>query len=789
MKKFLHYAVSRKGYFFNVSIIMVMSFVIIIPVMGQTKLYGPETTPPKDYSITTSHPESSGQIGREDGMLYTITNITLSNTTTIYWTMLDSVVKLSMDGSVYDGLENMILNQVETDLSTGVVIWVGETVLPLADGSSESLLSKFIMTVVDISDSPLELIDPVSIGLPVETGGAVLITDNAMTFKVRMEMLVSDDGGVSYTPHLDYYDSASTPEHVESAYSTYNYGFYWENDPPKLTVNNEVNVDEGDTVSIDNTILMLTDVESEDADINIVFDPLAHALLPNFGKLMYNNVDMVLPDTIFLTDIIADSITYLHNGTESIADSIPFLVFDGDSALCKIDGDTIFYIKITITPVDDAPTVVINNGTTIDEEGEVVINETMLLTSDPESSADLVTYTLDPLTTSDFPKNGLLKLNGIPLSDGSTFTQADIAGGLLDYTHDGSETLNDGFVFRVVDEFGHYATVDENSDFFFEITINPVNDTPIFTKNIPLEVDEGGTVVIANSNIAASDPESGPEDISFTLDPDFNIDEPIHGTVFLDGTELGDGDSFTMDDVNNNIVTYQHDGGESTTDFIAFNISDPDGGIVQDGEYTVFQNNIHITPVNDPPTLENPIEDHSAKAGQEYNFIFAENTFLDVDVDDLLTYKALLSDESNLPDWLTFEGESRLFTGTPLSSDIGAVLNIVVVATDTELEEVTDVFDLEIINPVAINMSRAKEAIFDVYPNPFSNQLTVNIAALDNNLVHVQVINLLGEVIRDFQASPGSESVLDFQDEQSGIYFIRVFSEDRISRSMKVLKR
>jgi len=52
----------------------------------------------------------------------------------------------------------------------------------------------------------------------------------------------------------------------------------------------------------------------------------------------------------------------------------------------------------------------------------VILADTLLLTTDAESDAENITYTVDPNGDSDYPQHGLLMLGTVPLSDGSTFT-------------------------------------------------------------------------------------------------------------------------------------------------------------------------------------------------------------------------------------------------------------------------------------------------------------------------------------------------------------------------------
>ncbi|OQY29256.1 MAG: hypothetical protein B6244_04510 [Candidatus Cloacimonetes bacterium 4572_55] len=95
---------------------------------------------------------------------------------------------------------------------------------------------------------------------------------------------------------------------------------------------------------------------------------------------------------------------------------------------------------------------------------------------------------------------------------------------------------------------------------------------------------------------------------------------------------------------------------------------------------------------NRPPMLQNPILDQEGLVGLAFEFQFNDQTFMDPDGDDLI-YSALLADNSLLPDWLNFDSENRLFSGTPTE---GGILEIEVVAQDEGGVEATDNFQLSI---------------------------------------------------------------------------------------------
>ena len=61
-----------------------------------------------------------------------------------------------------------------------------------------------------------------------------------------------------------------------------------------------------------------------------------------------------------------------------------------------------------------------------------------------------------------------------------------------------------------------------------------------------------------------------------------------------------------------------------------------------------------------------------ATEGTPFSFTFAANTFGDADGDPL-TYTAQLSGGGALPAWLSFDGATRTFSGTPASLNLTSV--------------------------------------------------------------------------------------------------------------------
>ena len=317
---------------FRRHLLVILAALFAFVVQGQS-LYGPEEPPPKGALITYSGTLNDGEIGRSGGKSFTITNVILSNTTTVYWTILEDSVKLSLDGDTYETGEILTLCVAETDLSNGAIAWAGTTQIPISNATGtgvdhyDALFSKFIVTVTDLDDNPIALVPSTVTGLGAGTGGAVLFQANTDIVKTRMEMFVSIDSA-TWVPHLDYYDAEDTPPHAESAYSEFDYCFYWENDPPGLSLNTGANVDESDTVRITSLMLEATDTESLAEEIFIVVDLVGDQNLPINGKLVLSDSEISFVDSISIFELEDMTLNYIHDGSETSKDSIAFSIID-----------------------------------------------------------------------------------------------------------------------------------------------------------------------------------------------------------------------------------------------------------------------------------------------------------------------------------------------------------------------------------------------------------------------------------------------------------------------------
>ncbi len=107
---------------------------------------------------------------------------------------------------------------------------------------------------------------------------------------------------------------------------------------------------------------------------------------------------------------------------------------------------------------------------------------------------------------------------------------------------------------------------------------------------------------------------------------------------------------------------------------------------------------LHFTQ-NQAPTASE-IANQNAYYSELFEFTLPENTFIDTNDGDILTYQSSLSDNNSLPIWLQFNPETKTFTGTP---NAVSVFSIKITAVDLLGLSVSQNFLLTV-NPVLANI-------------------------------------------------------------------------------------
>jgi hypothetical protein len=123
------------------------------------------------------------------------------------------------------------------------------------------------------------------------------------------------------------------------------------------------------------------------------------------------------------------------------------------------------------------------------------------------------------------------------------------------------------------------------------VTVVAANDEQVLAVNTGTTVAEGSIgTVITSAMLSTTDDDNTPDQLIYTLTA-----VPGNGTLRLSGGALIVGNTFTQDDIDNNRVTYDHNGSETVLDSFDFDVDDG-VGVVSNGSFAIT-----VTPVNDAP--------------------------------------------------------------------------------------------------------------------------------------------------------------------------------------------
>jgi Ca2+-binding RTX toxin-like protein len=119
--------------------------------------------------------------------------------------------------------------------------------------------------------------------------------------------------------------------------------------------------------------------------------------------------------------------------------------------------------------------------------------------------------------------------------------------------------------------------------------------------------------------------------------------------------------------------------------------------VLQDPRFGPFFQDTAFESGNSAPVLGSPIADVLTNEDAVFAYSIPADTFTDPDAGDALTYTARLDSGSGLPAWLTFNAETRTFSGAPLQADVGTI-DVKVTATDGGGLSAEDTFTLTVAN-------------------------------------------------------------------------------------------
>lgn len=323
-----------------------------------------------------------------------------------------------------------------------------------------------------------------------------------------------------------------------------------DDETPRMAINNGLEIEIGETKIVSNKILMATDLDSEDkALVYVLRHGPGHGLLQR-RKLAGGFENLTLGMNFTQDEVDRNLIRYVHLGQEGTRDLIKFDVTDGVNALI----DRYFYVSIG--SVDLVFPDVVSKGVSLKEGGKVTLTTDLLSTSDLNSPDENLVFTITR-----GPVRGLLECTDHPGVAITSFTQLQLAGNKIYYIHTSDdEGKMDSFEFQVTDGRNPVFRT-------FRISISDVdNKKPVVTVHT-LVVSEGASKLITPFELTVEDRDTPDRLLKFTV-----TQMPVHGQLLFNNSRPAL--VFTKQDLNENLISYRHDGSESSEDSFSFTVTD-----------------------------------------------------------------------------------------------------------------------------------------------------------------------------------------------------------------------
>jgi len=433
------------------------------------------------------------------------------------------------------------------------------------------------------------------------------------------------------------------------------------------------------------------------------------------------------------TEDVEYSYTFTATDEDPIPDVLTFSTVEIPAWLNFDDATGI----LSGTPLNED--VGVHNITLRVNDGTVDVDQVFTITVENTNDAPVITSVAIETATEDIEYSyTFTATDEDPVPDVLTFSTVEIpawlnfddATGILSGTPLNENVGVHNVTLRVND-----GTVDV--DQVFTITVENTNDVPVITSTA---IETATEDVEYSYTFTATDEDPGPDVLTFStveIPTWLNFDD---ATRILSGTPLNE-------DVGVHNVTLRVN----------------DGTVDVDQTFTITVEN-----TNDAPILQNELEDQETYTNELFNYTFTENSFFDVDAGDILSYTANLTNNNPLPAWLSFDSDTRTFSGTP---SVVQNYEISVTATDLGGASISDEFILNVNGHISVN--KISDNI-RIYPNPASNILYIENTESINK---IEIINIQGQEISTIQNINKEIIEINISDMSKGIYFLKISSQ------------
>ncbi|XP_015220286.2 extracellular matrix organizing protein FRAS1 [Lepisosteus oculatus] len=327
---------------------------------------------------------------------------------------------------------------------------------------------------------------------------------------------------------------------------------------PRLAINRGLQLTAGSVAKITDQNVKAVDIDSDELKLKYIMttDP-AVGWLQQSKNGNIAQISIKGPMKSFTQDDINKGFVEYRHEKGKAGGSFAFKFDLSDSEGNKLI-DQSFYISVLEDRLP--PSVIVNKGLVLDENSAKKITTFQLSATDQDSEPGELVYRITKQ-----PLLGYLEHVATPGTQISTFTQADLASHSIQYVHTSDEEKHsDDFSFIVSDGANEITQT-------FYITIRPVDDSLPIVQVPGMRVQEGMRKTITEFELKTTDADTEEDSIIFTI-----VQAPRHGTIERtnNGQHFRQTTTFTMDDIYQNRISYNHDGSNSLKDRFTFTVSD-----------------------------------------------------------------------------------------------------------------------------------------------------------------------------------------------------------------------
>ncbi len=624
--------------------------------------------------------------------------VSLVNGVVTFTPNTDFFGEASFDYLVTDGDTNPVTGTVSIEVTpvNDAVRVTGDSFATDEDVALNLAPSAFLANDIDPDGDTITITAVTAI---TEGASAVIEADGTITLtppanesgQIRFEYTVADEAGLETVGQVSVFVAAVNdapvldiplPDQVSAEDAAFSFAIdpasFSDIDSTMLTLSASLTDDSGlpDWLAFDGTNLTGTPPQHFNGLVDIT-------ITANDGELSVSDAFTLTIDPVndapMLVQVVADQ---AFNEDTAISVAVPSDTFE------DVDGDALV-LSATLADGSELPSWLSFDGTTftgtppqdfngsldltvIASDGEFTAEETFTLSIDPANDAPVLVQALADVSSDEdaaisvaIPVDAFSDIDGdalaleATLSDGSDLPSWLSFDGAT-FTGIPPQDFNGSLNLTLIASDGELTAQDS-----FTLTIDPVNDAPVIAQalvDVSTLEDEAISIAVPADTFA-----------------DIDGDALTLSATLLDGAELPDWLSFD---------------GKA---FTGFPPRDFNGTLylsvtASDGDQTAMDTfALTIDPVNDAPILTQALVDAVSLEDTAISVAVPQDAFADID-GDALTLVANLSDGSDLPSWLSFDGTA--FTGTP-PQDFNGAIELEITASDGLLT-ISDTFTLTI---------------------------------------------------------------------------------------------